>query len=81
MLKSKKVAVRSNFKVETAGLREEDRRTHNRGRDTKSGMRPESSFSDRELDSAFLIGRIGVGHQGPFFCDNALHSAEGYTRG
>src|SRR5215472_10083242 len=31
---------------------------------------PESSFSDRELDSGFPIGRIGAGHQGLFFCDN-----------
>jgi len=36
-LEFKKVAARPNFKVETAGLKGEGRRTHSRSRDTKSG--------------------------------------------
>jgi hypothetical protein len=46
--------VRIDFKVETAELSGEDRRTDSRCRDTKLGChaRPKPSFDDRELDSA-----------------------------
>jgi hypothetical protein len=41
----------------------------------------ESYFSDRDLDAAFLTGRIGAGRLEALFHDNALHSAQGKTPG
>src|SRR5262249_15396372 len=38
---------------------------------------PESPFSDRGLDSAFLIGRIGAGHSAPFSMTMRFIAPEG----